>query len=106
MYIEASGHNAAIAQGLNLIRKGGRFVEFSVFAGPAKIDWSIIGDAKELNIYGSSLSPNCFPRSINGIVSGELKTNGVVTHILPLADFQNAFSIAKAHESIKIILVP
>lgn len=106
VYIEASGHNAAIAQGLNLIRKGGRFVEFSVFAGPAKIDWSIIGDAKELNIYGSSLSPNCFPRSINGIVSGELKTDGVVTHILPLADFQNAFSIAKAHESIKIILVP
>lgn len=106
VYIEASGHIAAISQGLHLLRKGGRFVEFSVFAGPASIDWSIIGDAKELDIYGVSLSPHCFPRAIEGIVSGDLKTEGVVTHTLPMNRFEEAFMLAKNRESIKAILVP
>ena len=56
VYIDASVHTASISQGLQLIRKGGRFVEMSVFPGPANIDWSIIGDAKELDLYGSSLN--------------------------------------------------
>ena len=106
VYIEASGNTAAISQGLRLIRKGGRYIEFSVFAGPANIDWSILGDAKELNLYGASLSPHCFPRAIKGIMSGELKTDGVVTHQLPLEQFAEAFALAKRHESIKTILIP
>ena len=106
VYIEASGHASAIMQGLNLIRKGGRYVEFSVFAGPASIDWSIIGDAKEIDIYGVSLSPYTFPRVIEGIQNGTLKTEGVLTHKLPLTDFGKAFEMAKKRESIKDILLP
>ena len=46
IYIEATGHPSSVQQGLNMIRKLGRFVEFSVFGQPATIDWSIIGDRK------------------------------------------------------------
>lgn len=106
VYIECSGHGGAISQGLNLIRKGGRFVEFSVFPGPTSVDWSIIGDAKELDLYGVSLSPNAFPRVIEGIISGSLKTDSVVTHALPLKDYALAFEMAKKRESIKDILIP
>lgn len=106
VYIEASGHGAAIMQGLNLIRKGGRYVEFSVFAGPTSVDWSIIGDAKEIDIYGVSLSPGTFPRVIEGIQNGTLKTQGVLTHKLPLQDYRRAFEMAKKRESIKDILLP
>ena len=106
VYIEASGNTAAISQGLKLICKGGRFVEFSVFSGPAAIDWSIIGDAKELDIYGVSLSPNCFLRAIEGIKQGSLKTKGVVTHKLPLEQYAEAFALAKKREGIKTLLIP
>ena len=106
VYIEASGHPSAILQGLTLIKKGGRFVEFSVFPGPASIDWSIIGDAKELDIMGSSLSPGCFPKVIEGIEKGLLKTDGVVTHILQLEQYQEAFEISKKREGIKTVLIP
>ncbi|MGI6239649.1 MAG: alcohol dehydrogenase catalytic domain-containing protein [Christensenellales bacterium] len=105
VYIEAAGHIASIQQGLNLIKKGGRFVEFSVFSGPASIDWSIIGDAKELDLYGVSLSPDCFPRAIDGIASGKLKTAGVVTQALPLEEFKKAFA-AGADGGVKTILIP
>lgn len=106
VYIEASGHTAAISQGLQLIKKGGRFIEFSVFPGPASIDWSIIGDAKELDLYGVSLSPGCYPRVIEGIADGSIPTDGVLTHVLPLSEFEEAFAIAKRGESIKIALKP
>ncbi|HML48141.1 MAG TPA: alcohol dehydrogenase catalytic domain-containing protein [Clostridia bacterium] len=106
VYIEASGHTAAISQGLNLLRKGGRFVEFSVFAGPASVDWSILGDAKELDLYGVSLSPHCFPKVIEGMRDGVLRTQGVVTHQLPLERFEEAFRLAKRRESIKALLIP
>lgn len=106
VYIEASGHNSSISQGLEIIKKGGRFVEFSVFPGPASVDWSIIGDAKELDLYGVSLSPDCFPRVIEGMISGALKTDGVVTQALPLKDFKKAFDMGHSKTGVKVILIP
>ena len=106
VYIEASGHPSAISQGLRLIKKGGRFIEFSVFSGPTSIDWSIIGDAKELDIMGSSLSPHCFSKVINGLEKGLLQSDGVVTHTLPLSQFRKAFELSINREGIKIVLIP
>ncbi len=40
-----------------MIRKLGRFVEFSVFGKDTTVDWSIIGDRKELDIRGAHSVP-------------------------------------------------
>mgnify|MGYP000579823127 CR=1 FL=1 len=72
VYIEATGHPASVKQGLDIIRKAGRFVEFSLFLEPVTCDWSVIGDGKELDMYGVSLSHGCFPETIRGLCSGEL----------------------------------
>jgi len=64
MYIEATGAGPAISQGLQMIRRLGTFVEISVQAGPVAVDWSIVGDVKELNINGSHLGPYCYPIAI------------------------------------------
>ena len=48
---------AEVVQGMQMIRKLGTFVEFSVFAQPTTLDWSIIGDRKELALaYGCLVS--------------------------------------------------
>ena len=72
----------------------GRFVEFSVFGSPATIDWSIIGDGKELDVLGSHLSPYCFPFVIENINSGNLKTDGIVESFFELKDWEKAFGHA------------
>lgn len=46
IYIEATGHPSSVVQGLNMVRKLGRYVEFSVFGEPTTVDWSIIDDRK------------------------------------------------------------
>lgn len=94
VYIEATGFPASVVQGLKMIRKLGRFVEFSVFADPTTVDWSIIGDRKELDLLGAHLSPYCFPFVIENIDNGNLKTDGVVTKIFELEDWEDAFSYA------------
>ena len=94
IYIEATGHPSSVEQGLKMIRKLGRFVEFSVFGSPATIDWSIIGDGKELDILGSHLSPYCFPYVIEHLANGDLKSDGVVTSIYNLDQWEEAFDKA------------
>jgi hypothetical protein len=64
-YIEAASHPVSVTQGLSMIRKLGRFVKFSVFNEPTTVDWSIIGDRKELDIYGAHLGPHTYPLHID-----------------------------------------
>lgn len=94
IYIEATGHPSSVQQGLNMIRKLGRFVEFSVFGQPATIDWSIIGDRKELDVLGSHLSPYCYTFVIRNIGNGSLKTDGVVSAMFPIEQWEEAFDHA------------
>jgi 2-desacetyl-2-hydroxyethyl bacteriochlorophyllide A dehydrogenase len=107
IYIEATGHPKSVEQGLSMIRKLGRFVEFSVFKDPVTVDWSIISDRKELDVLGSHLGPYCYPLVIEGIASGKLPTEGVVTHQLPLEQFKDGFELVQSGKnSLKVILVP
>ncbi len=94
VYIEATGHPSSVKQGMDMIRKMGTFVEFSVFGAETTLDWSVIGDVKELDLMGAHLSPYCFPPVIEWIGNGKLPTEGVVTHVYRLDDWQEAFELA------------
>ncbi len=94
IYIEATGHPSSVIQGMQMIRKLGRFVEFSVFSTPTTLDWSIIGDRKELDVLGAHLSPYCYPFVIENIANGNLKTEGVVSKLFELKDWETAFEYA------------
>ena len=94
IYIEATGHPSSVVQGLQAIRKLGTFVEFSVFSGPTSVDWTLIGDNKELDVLGSHLSPYCYPYVIENIANGKLKTDGVVSRYFELENWEEAFDYA------------
>lgn len=94
VYIEATGHPSSVIQGLTMIRKLGRMVEFSVFGAPTTVDWSIIGDRKELDILGAHLSPYAYPFVIENIAKGTLKTEGVVSSTFPIEEWEKAFEYA------------
>jgi threonine dehydrogenase-like Zn-dependent dehydrogenase len=107
VYIEASGAGPAVPQGLEMIRKLGTLVEFSVHGGPVAVDWSIIGDAKELDIHGAHLGPYCYPKAIRYIRDGTVAADKIVTHTLPLADFGRGIDLVHDQsESLKVVLLP
>ncbi len=107
IYIEATGHHLAVNQGLTMLRKLGRFVEFSVFNDPATVDWSIISDRKELDILGSHLGPYTYPRAIEYIGQRKIDMRGIVSHTFPLEHFAEAIEMmAQGQQSLKVVLDP
>ncbi|MDW8293570.1 MAG: alcohol dehydrogenase catalytic domain-containing protein [Anaerolineae bacterium] len=107
VYIEATGHPSAVEQGLRAIRKLGTFVEFSVMREPVTVDWTIIGDMKELNIHGAHLGPYCYPIAIDMLMKGVLPMDQIISHQLPLEKFQEGFDLVAAGDcSVKVTLIP
>jgi L-iditol 2-dehydrogenase len=95
-----------VGQGLNLIRKLGRFVEFSVFGAPATVDWSIIGDRKELDVRGAHLGPYCYPIAIDLLARGLVTSKGIVTHRYLLPRWDEAIEMAASLDSVKVLMHP
>ncbi len=107
VYIEAAGHPASVEQGLHMIRRLGRFVEFSVMGEPVTVDWTIIGDTKELDIYGSHLGPYCYPIAIDLMQTGKINPAPIVTHTLPFEKFEQALEMMlTGDDSVKVQLKP
>ncbi|MBD8586027.1 alcohol dehydrogenase catalytic domain-containing protein [Frigoribacterium sp. CFBP 8766] len=108
VYIEATGHPSAVSQGLNILRKLGTYVEYSVFGSNASVDWSIISDDKELNVLGAHLGPHCWPAAIKLLESGKLPMDEICTHQFPLDRFQEALDLVADSEggSVKVSIVP
>lgn len=107
VFIEASGHPSAIEQGLRMIRSLGTLVVFGVFKEPVTVDWSVIGDRKELDIRGSHLGPYCYPIAIDMLARGHLPMDEIVTHSLELKDYQQGFDLARSgKQALKVALLP
>lgn len=106
VYIENTGHPSGATQGLEMIRKLGRFVEFSVFSAETTVDWSVIGDRKELDIRGSHLGPYSYPIAIDLLARGLCTSKGIVTHNYSIDDWDAAMKIADSMDSIKVLVRP
>lgn len=106
VYIEASGSPAGVVQGLQMVRKLGTFVEFSVFAEPATVDWTIIGDTKELTIHGSHLGPYCYPKAIQALADGTVNVKPLLADAFPIREFPRAMQTALSGGVLKILVVP
>jgi threonine dehydrogenase-like Zn-dependent dehydrogenase len=90
-----------------MLRRLGRFVEFSVFNEAATIDWSVIGDRKELDILGSHIGPYTYPITLDYLYRGLIHMDGVVTHMLPLEKFEEGINLViDGSQSIKVALKP
>lgn len=108
VYIECTGHPSAVGQGLNLLRKLGTYVEYSVFGSDVTVDWSIISDDKELDVLGAHLGPYCWPAAIKLLESGALPMDEICTDQYPLAQFQEALDMVgdSDGDSVKVTIVP
>ena len=107
VYIEATGHPSGVTQGLDMIRKLGTFVEFSVFGEDVLADWTIIGDRKEINIHGAHLSPYTYPLAMDLLLQGKVSVDPLISHTFPISAFSEAIEAAHNNaEGMKVMIVP
>lgn len=106
VFIEATGYAPAVVQGIDMLRKLGTFVAFGVFGEKTTLDWSIIGDRKELDIRGAHLGPYCYPRAIDYLYREVVRSDLIVTSRLPLSQFQQGIESVLAGKGVKVMLDP
>lgn len=106
VFIEATGYPKAVQQGLAALRKLGTMVVFGVFGSDVTTDWSVIGDRKELDLHGAHLGPYRYPLAIDYLYRGVVDADIMVTHRLPLDEFQRGIDMLLGGEGVKIMLVP
>lgn len=106
IYFEATGHPAGVVQGMQMIRKLGTFVEVSLFSEPTMLDWTVIGDTKELTIHGSHLGPGGYAPAIAVLAHGDVDVRSLLAPAHVLSDFDTAMREAVRGDVLKPLILP
>ena len=106
--LEVAGNNASVNSAIKMLRRGGRLMEFSVFAEEVSFDWSIISDIKELTIRGGHLGYRTYDPVIDLFAKGLMSSEGIASTPYKLADFKQAINDSMNHKSdgMKTLMVP
>jgi L-iditol 2-dehydrogenase len=107
LVIECSGAAPAIASTVDLVRKKGRICAIGL-TGKDTIPFPWNAAAKKVIdlTFNMSTSPSSWERTINLIAAGKIDAGAVVSHCMPLGDWQKAFEEIEAQRALKVLLIP
>jgi len=106
--LEMSGHPAAIGQALQSLRPGGEMAVLGLPSADVTLDWAggiVLKGATVRGIYGRRIWET-WHRMRQLLATGAVDLGPLITHRLPLADFQAGFDAMRSGESGKVILTP
>lgn len=105
--LECSGAVPAAKQGLDILRKKGRYVQVGLFAEPeVQFDLEKIIQ-KEIQVVGSrSQKPADWEPSLALMNEGKVNAKALVTHEFDITQWDEAYSAIKSGEAIKVLLTP
>jgi L-iditol 2-dehydrogenase len=103
---ECVGAEAALRQGIELVRKGGEIIIVGVFGREALVPAGLIQD-HELRIQGSLMYVRFdFEEAIRLITEGRVDVDPLISHRVPLAAVDRAFMLAGGRDGVKVIVIP
>lgn len=104
--LECAGSASAVDAGLQLIRKQGQFTQIGLFGGPVQLNFEKIC-FKELRVTGSLGSKrSSWEEAIRLVAVGEVQTEPLISHELPLSDWKKAFDLFESKGGLKLLLRP
>lgn len=106
--IDSSGSVHAIIEGFKYLRKGGCVLLASLPSEKASIDLSsdvVFKEARIIGIHGRKMD-DTWTKMKNLIDNNQIDVTEIVTHEMPLSEFETAFELLKKGEGSKIILIP
>jgi L-iditol 2-dehydrogenase len=107
LVIECSGAPAAIASTVDFIRKQGRICVIGLTGKDTiPFPWDKAAFKVCDVLFNLSTSYTSWDRTIHLIATGRLPAGEVITHRLPLREWQSAFEGIETHRELKVLLVP
>lgn len=104
--IDATGSTKVMAQGLGWVQKGGNYLLFGVApkGATAEVELYTIYH-REITIYSSMAINQSYARAVE-ISTGGAISSDLVTHTLPLGQYEQAIAMVRRGEGLKIQLQP
>jgi L-iditol 2-dehydrogenase len=106
VFLECAGAPAAARLGLEATRRGGQYTQVGLFGGPFALRFDQIA-YKELRVTGAlGQRWTSWQRALSLMTQGKVDTNALVSHVLPLAEWREAFRLFEEKAGLKIVLEP
>jgi L-iditol 2-dehydrogenase len=106
VYLECSGAPTAARQGLAITRRGGQYTQVGLFPQPFELAFDTIA-YRELRVTGSlGQRSSSWRRGLALLGQGLVDTRSLVSHILPLDGWQEAFHLVESRQGLKVVLEP
>ena len=103
---ECSGAGAAAQTALELVRHRGRYVQVGLFGKPVIWDLEQVC-IKEVRVQGTFATvASSWHKALALLRAGLVQTAPLISHRLPLAEWQRAFDLFERREGVKIVFTP
>jgi len=106
VFIDCSGSPDAVRMGFQLVRRGGQYTQIGLTGRPFSLDFDIIA-YKEIIVRGSlGQRWTSWKIGLKMLSEGLVKTEPLISDVLPISQWEIGFQKARKKEGIKIILKP
>ncbi|MCY3904871.1 MAG: zinc-binding dehydrogenase [Caldilineaceae bacterium] len=103
---ECSGAGAGAQTALELLRHRGRYVQVGLFGRPVTWDLEQVC-VKEVQVQGTFATvSSSWQKALALLRSGLVRTGPLISHRLPLSDWQLAFELFERREGVKLVFTP
>ncbi len=101
---EAAGMNEAVETAVETAKPGGRVVIIGITADDRTTFKASSARKKGLTIMICRRMKLTYPRAITMVEKGQINLRSLITHTLPLGEYNKAFDIAEKRQGMKIVL--
>jgi len=107
LVIECSGAPPAIAQTFDLVRKWGRICAIGLTGKrPVQLDWDAAMTKVVTLYFNMSTAYASWDKTIAMMAKGSLNVDPIITHTLPLAEWEKGFEVIEKLEALKVVFIP
>jgi len=107
LVVEASGAAPAIAGAVGMVRRLGRISQIGL-TGKDQISfpWDAAAWKVCTIIFNLSTAYSCWDRTIGLMADGKIDASKIITHKLPLEEWEKAFELVETMQGMKVLLIP
>jgi 2-desacetyl-2-hydroxyethyl bacteriochlorophyllide A dehydrogenase len=107
LVLEAAGTPIALTQAFDMVRDHGTIVAIGSFNEPVTFNPFFKLARREIKLVGTiGRTWKTWYRMVQLINSGKFNLKPLISHILPIEKYKEAFELAKSHDSMKVLLQP
>lgn len=104
--VECSGSAGGITAGLNAVQRGGRYVQVGIHGHDVAMPWDLLLYRELTVTSGFASTTASWRRALQLVSCGAVTFTGLVSHVLPLTEWEHAFELVGSPEAVKVVLKP